>query len=120
MIGNGNNGGIISYTMVFLGWTNNVRVFIQDDHHLDQKEKDEAKRLSIDIVENDPLIEIRDDRRVSHRINLPSRSGKLYNTDVIFYHMGYNVQTQLAEKLGCQLDEGFIKINNKQQTTVAG
>ena len=33
--------------------------------------------------------------------------------------MGYNVQTQLAEQLGCQLDEGFIKINNKQQTTVA-
>lgn len=33
--------------------------------------------------------------------------------------MGYNIQTQLAEQLGCQVDEGFIKINNKQQTTVA-
>jgi len=33
--------------------------------------------------------------------------------------MGYNVQTQPAEQLGCQLDEGFIKINNNQQTTVA-
>lgn len=33
--------------------------------------------------------------------------------------MGYNVQTQLAEQLGCRLDEGFIKTNNKQQTTVA-
>ena len=119
IIGNGNTGGIISYTKEFLGWTDNIRVFIQDDHHLDQTEKDEAKRLTIDIVENDPLIEIRDDRRVSDRINLLSRSGNLYNTDVIFYHMGYNVQTQLAEQLGCQLDEGFIKINNKQQTTVA-
>ena len=56
----------------------------------------------------------------SHRISLLSRSGKLYNTDVIFYHMGYNVQTQLAEQTGLsRLDEGFIKINNKQQTTVA-
>ena len=119
IIGNGNNGGIISYTKKFLGWTDNIRVFIQDGHHLNQTEKDEAKRLTIDIVENDPLIEIRDHRRVSHRINLLSRSGKLYNTEVIFYHTGYNVQTQLAEQLGCQLDEGFIKINNKQQTTVA-
>jgi len=66
------------------------------------------------------LIEVRDDRRgVSHRINLLSESGNLYNTDVIFYHVGYNVQTQLAEQLDCQLDEGFVKINNKQQTTVA-
>ena len=119
IIGNGNTGGVISYAKEFLGWTNNITVFIQDDHHLDQTEKDEANRLSIDIVENDPLIEVRDDRRVSHRISLLSRSGKLYNTDVIFYHMGYNVQTQPAEQLGCQLDEGFIKINNNQQTTVA-
>lgn len=120
IIGNGNNGGIISYAKEFLGWTDNIRVFIQDDHHLDQTEIAEAKRLSIDIVENDPLMEVRDDRRgVSHRINLLSESGKLYNTDVIFYRIGYNVQTQLAEQLGCQLDEGFIKINNKQQTTVA-
>ncbi|MDQ6669035.1 MAG: hypothetical protein M3Y53_12540 [Thermoproteota archaeon] len=66
------------------------------------------------------MIEIRDDRLgVSHRINLLSESGELYNTDVIFYHVGYNVQTQLAEQLDCQLDEGFVKINNKQQTTVA-
>ncbi len=94
-------------------------VFIQDNHHLDQTEIAEAKRLSIDIVENDPLVEVRDDRRVSHHINLVSHGGKLYSTDVIFYHMDYNVQSQLAEQLGCQLDEGFIKINNKQQTTVA-
>jgi thioredoxin reductase len=120
IIGNGNNGGIISYAKEFLGWTDNIMVFIQDNHHLDQTEIAEAKRLSIDIVENDPLVQVRDDRRgVSHRINLLSESGKLYKSDVIFYHMGYNVQSQLAEQLGCQLDEGFIKINNKQQTTVA-
>ena len=58
IIGNGNNGGVISYAKEFLGWANNITVFIQDDHHLDQTEKDEAKRLSIDIVENDPLIEV--------------------------------------------------------------
>ena len=49
----------------FSSWTDNIRVFIQDDYHLDQTEKDEAKRLSIDVVENDPLIEIRDVHRPS-------------------------------------------------------
>jgi len=29
------------------------------------------------------------------------------------------MQTQLAKQLGCQLEEGFIKINNRQETTVA-
>lgn len=119
IIGNGKNRGIISYTKEFLGWTNQITVFIQDDHRLDQKEMDEAKRLSIDIIDNDPLIEVIDDRRKSHGINLLSKSGKLYNTDVIFYHIGYTVQTQLAKQLGCHLDEDFIKINNKQETTVA-
>jgi thioredoxin reductase len=119
IIGNGKNGGIMSYTKEFLGWTNQITVFIQDNHHLDQKEIDEAKRLSIDIIDNDPLIEVIDKRQDSHGINLLSKSGKLYNTDVIFYHIGYKVQTQLAKQLGCHLEEGFIKINNKQETTVA-
>lgn len=119
IIGNGKNGGIMSYTKEFLGWTNEITVFIQDNHRLDRKEIDEAKRLSINIIDDDPLIEVIDDRRKSNGINLLSKSGKLYNTDVVFYHIGYKAQTQLAEQLGCQLEEGFIKINNKQETTVA-
>jgi thioredoxin reductase len=77
------------------------------------------QRLSIDIIDKDPLIEVVDKRPESHSINLLTKSGKLYNTDVIFYHVGYKVQTQLAKELGCHLEEGFIKINNKQETTVA-
>jgi hypothetical protein len=29
------------------------------------------------------------------------------------------VQTQLAKQLGCHLEEGFVKVVNKQETTVA-
>jgi len=80
---------------------------------------DEAERLSIDIIDNDPVIEVIVKRLEFHGIDLLTKSGKLYNTDVIFYHIGYKVQTQLAKQLGCQLEEGFIKINYKQETTVA-
>ena len=43
-----------------------------------------------------------------------------YETDVIFYYLGYNVQNQLAKQLGCELDneEGFVRVNESQQTTV--
>jgi thioredoxin reductase len=39
---------------------------------------------------------------------------------VIFYYLGYKVQNQLAKQLGCGLDkeEGFVKVNESQQTTV--
>lgn len=50
IISNGKNGGIMSYAKEFLGWTNKITIFIQDNHHLDQKEIDEAKRLSSIIL----------------------------------------------------------------------
>lgn len=39
---------------------------------------------------------------------------------MIFYYLGYKVQNQIAKQLGCKLDEeeGFIKVNLSQQTTV--
>jgi len=60
-----------------------------------------------------------DSKTTNGRYLAKLKNGKLYNTDVIFYHIGYKVQTQLAKQLGCHLEEGFIKVVNKQETTVA-
>lgn len=117
IIGNSNNN-IISYAKEFLGWTNKITVFIQDDHHLNDSETTEAKRLSINVVENDPLIDVIDDGRKSHQVKLLSKTGKIHYAQVLFYHMGYNIQNELAKQLGCKLDEGFIKTNEKHQTTI--
>ena len=94
IIGNSNNS-IISYAKEFLGWTNKITVFIQDNHHLNDSETTEAKRLS-----------------------LLSKTGKIHYAQVLFYHMGYNIQNELAKQLGYKLDEGFIKTNEKHQTTI--
>lgn len=47
-----------------------------------------------------------------------SASGTRYKTDVVFYKIAYDVQNGLAQKLGCQLDEGYVRTDEKQQTTV--
>jgi thioredoxin reductase len=73
--------------------------------------------LGIKVVENDEIIEIIGDRKKGIK-GVISRSKKFHNADVIFYHLGYNVQNKLAEQLGCELDDGYIKIDNQQQTTI--
>lgn len=109
----------LSYAKEFLGWTKNIRVFIQGNHHLTDKEKTEAKALCIDLIENDDIKEIIGDERGKPKAVI-CKSGKFYDIDIIFYHLGYKVQNQLAKQLGCELDEneGFVKINAMQQTTI--
>ena len=73
--------------------------------------------MGIEIVENDEVIEI-----VENQKGFPEgvicKSGRFYNTEVIFYHLGYNIQNILAKQVGCELEEGYIRINSMQQTTV--
>jgi thioredoxin reductase len=115
----GSSDGAISYAKEFLGWTNNIRVFLQDNCPIDQEQRNEAKRLSIEIIENDPLVEVlKVSDRSSGKIKLLSNSGKVYYSDVVFYHLGYKVQNSLAKQLGCELEEEFIKVDKRQQTIV--
>lgn len=78
-----------------------------------------AGRIGIEVVENDPLVEVlKVSDRSSGKIKLLSNSGKVYYSDVVFYHLGYNVQNNVAKQLGCELEEEFIKVDKRQQTTV--
>lgn len=116
--------GSISYAKEFLGWTKDIIVFIQQEgeeehnkYQLTDEEKSEANTLGIDIVENDSVIEIIGDRK-GRPNRVICKSKRLYDAEVIFYHLGYDIQNELAEQLGCELDEGHIKVNTIQQTTV--
>jgi thioredoxin reductase len=37
---------------------------------------------------------------------------------VLFYHIGQLIQNETANQLGCEFDEGYEKVNKKQQTIV--
>jgi thioredoxin reductase len=109
----------LRYAKEFLGWTKEITLFMQDDdkYQLADNERTEAKTLGIEIVENDQVIEI-----TGSQSGFPEgvicKSGRFYATQVIFYHLGYCIQNHLAKQVGCELDEGYVKINAMQQTTV--
>jgi thioredoxin reductase len=109
----------ISYVKEFLGWTRDITVFMQGKYELTDKDRDDAKTLGFRIIENDEIIEISGNRN-GYIEKIICQSGRYYDTNVIFYHLGYKVQNQIAIQLGCGLDreEGFIKVNSSQQTTV--
>ena len=109
----------ISYAKEFLGWTRDITVFVQGNYQLTDVDRNDAKTLGIKLVENDDIIRISGNtNRCVERI-VCERSGS-YEIDVIFYYLGYKVQNELAKQIGCELDgeEGFIKVNSSQQTTV--
>jgi thioredoxin reductase len=108
----------VSYAKEFLGWTQDITMFLHDGCRLEEKERKQAEALGIHAV-SDSITEITGSRgRLAKR--LACTSGRHYNADVIFYQLGYRVQSQLTEQLGCQLDEGYVKVDAEQQTTVAG
>ena len=110
----------LRYAKEFLGWTKEITLFMQDDddkYHLADNERTEAKTLGMEIVENDQVTEI-----IGSQSGFPEgvvcKSGRFYATQVIFYHLGYCIQNHLAKQVGCELDEGYVKINAMQKTTV--
>src|ERR671915_429305 len=88
-----------------------------DGYQLADNERTEAKSLGIDIVENDGVIEIVGNQRGFPK-GVVCKSGRFCDTEIIFYHLGYSIQNHLAKQIGCELDEGYVKINAMQQTTV--
>ena len=108
----------INYAKEFLGWTKDIIVFIIDNYKLASEELDEAKKLDIRVVQNDIPIKILSNKKGSPT-GILCKSGKSYPETVIFYYLGYKVRNQIARQLGCEIDdEGFVKVNNMQQTTI--
>jgi thioredoxin reductase len=105
----------LSYAKEFLGWTRDITVFLHKCR-LDEKEKKEAVALGIKIV-NDQVTRI-EGKQGRLKKQLFCKKGRRYAADVIFYRLGYRVQSQLSEQLGCQLDEGYVKVDGMQETTV--
>jgi thioredoxin reductase len=109
----------ISYAKEFLGWTRDITIFVQGNYQLTKSDRNDARTLGIKLLENDDIIRISGNTN-GHIEKVVCRSSGSYDIDVIFYYLGYKVQNELAKQLGCELDgeEGFIKVNCFQQTTV--
>ena len=105
----------LSYVKEFLGWTRDITVFPYKSR-FGEREKEEAEALGIKITYDC----IRQITGKTGRLQkqLICKSGRCYTADVIFYRLGYHIQNKLAEQLGCHLDEGYVKVNEMQETTI--
>ncbi|MGN6629615.1 MAG: NAD(P)/FAD-dependent oxidoreductase [Candidatus Nitrosocosmicus sp.] len=120
----------LDYAKLFLGWTKDITIFthkVDDkDNNRNQKneygfnntQKDEAKTLGIERIENDNINEIVTDPKSNSIKGIITKSGKFHKADVIFYHFEQIIPNKVAIQLGCELEEGYVKVNEKQQTTI--
>lgn len=107
----------VAYAKEFLGWTNNIRVFIKPPGEVSEQDQQDASSLGIKVVTGETIVEISGGQGTKPKILLAS-SGKKYRADVLFYHLGYLPQVEIAESLGCKLDEGYVAVDIKQETSV--
>ncbi len=128
------NNQALKYAKMFLGWTKDITLFFQrskDENNnnntittggyytLTDEQKSEAVALGINVVENDGISEIVSDPKTNNMKGVLSESNRFYKADVLFYHLGQIIQNEIAVQLGCELDEGYVKVDKNQQTTVS-
>lgn len=122
------NNEAIKYAKTFLGWTKNIKLFFQRplNHYnndeisyaLTEEQRNEARTLGIDVIENDCIVKIIGDSETNAIVGVLSKSNKYHEADVLFYHLGQIIHNEIAIQLGCEFDEGYLKVNEKQQTTI--
>jgi thioredoxin reductase len=124
----------LKYAKIFLGWTKDVTLFFQfpkdgdDDnstmatwrggHQLTDEQKNEAMTLGINVIESDGISEIVSDSGADKMKGVLTESNRFYEADVLFYHIEQIIQNEIAIQLGCELDEGYVKVDKMQQTTI--
>jgi thioredoxin reductase len=130
-----NDNQAIKYAKIFLGWTKDVTLFFQppkdgdddnitlatgggDDHQLTDEQKSEAMTLGINVVESDCISEIVSDSGANKMKGVLTKGNRFYEADVLFYHIEQIIQNEIAIQLGCELDEGYVKVDKMQQTTI--
>ncbi|ACS81784.1 FAD-dependent oxidoreductase [Maridesulfovibrio salexigens] len=82
--------------------------------------QDSVNREGINIIWNSQVTEIiGEDQVESARIVNKDGTETILDTDVVFVAIGHTANTELAEKLGCELrPDGFIKVDPTQRTSV--
>ncbi len=123
------NNKALDYCKVFLGWTKDITLFFQipgDENNTDvvsyplltEEQRQEAKTLGINVIENDYIAEIVGDSKTNVIKGIILKSNRFYKAEVLFYHIGQIIQNEIAKQLGCKFDEGYVNVNKNQQTTI--
>ncbi len=117
----------IRYAKVFLGWTNDITLFLQgieaksnkSKHRLTDKQIKETIKLGIKVIEDDWIVEVVENPKTNNLAGVLSKKSIFHKADILFYHMGTSINNNIPLQLECKLDKGYVKVNEKQQTSVS-
>lgn len=119
VVGGGNTALTDALHLKHLGIETTI-VHRRDQFRAEKVLQDSVEREGINIIWNSQVTEIiGDDQVESARILNKDGTETVLDTDVVFVAIGHTANTQLAEKLGCELrPDGFIKVDPTQRTSV--
>ena len=117
----------IRYAKVFLGWTNDITLFLQGvkangkeaKHLMTDKQIKETTKLGIKVIEDDEIIQVFENRKTNNLSGVISKKGTYHEADIVFYHMGTSINNKIPQQLGCNMDKGYVKVNEKHQTSIS-
>lgn len=113
------NGEAAYNTGVLLNnWTKNITMLTNGPSELRLEEKEKLEALNINIIESEITGIVHDH---GHMQKIIFKDGTTFSTGVMYASIPFEQQSDLAEKLGCQIAQtGHIVIDDEQRTTVEG
>ena len=117
----------IRYAKVFLGWTNDITLFLQginsnsneSKHLLTDKQIEETIKLGIKVIEDDEIVQVLEDPKTNNLAGAISKRGTRHRADIMFYHTGTLINNKIPLQLDCKMDKGYVKVNEKHQTSIS-
>lgn len=107
----------LSYAKEFIGWTRDITIFPQGCR-MEGNEKEQARSLGMRVIEGETIVRVKGGRGGAEK-QLVCASGLRHGTDVVFYRIGYDIQNALAKDLGCDLDDGYVRTDSGQKTSIS-
>lgn len=112
------NKGGIDLALILTLWSNQITLYTDGEKYVRKKDLELFVKKNI-AVDNDAISSFEGNRSQVKQIVF--ENGKKADCDAIFFSNGYEVQSHLVEKLGCNTDKNKIVITNKsQQTNIPG
>jgi thioredoxin reductase len=116
VLGNGDNG--FDFIKLISGWTDDLMLFTNGASTLSAEQNEKLHAHDIRVIEQEiEKLEHSD----GYITNVILRGGTRINIDALYAPGPFGQHCTIPESLGCELtEEGYIKIDSFQETTIAG
>jgi thioredoxin reductase len=112
----------VGFTLNLLTWTDQLTL-ITDGHERELTDEHRAKLAEFGIPVTDKRITRLEGDTGAHKLaRVCFDDDAALEADALFFNLGTSLASNLHEMLGCRLDEecGLIRVDDEQQTSVAG